>query len=65
MNTLKPIYGATIIVTERIIDIWMSGDKEKACRELMPHISVNKSETVNNTEQMTNDTIEKWIEDTF
>lgn len=65
MNKIKPIYGTTMAGTEIIIDKWMSGDKEKACKELMLHISVNKPETKNNTEQMAKDTIEKWIEDNF
>ena len=51
--------------SEIIIDMWMSGDKERACKELMLHISANKPETRNNTEQMAKETIEKWIEDNF
>lgn len=65
MSKLKPIYGTTMAGTEIIIDMWMSGYKEKACKELVMHISVNKPETTNNTELMAKDTIEKWIEDNF
>ena len=54
-----------MVGTEAIIDMWISGDKEKACKELMLHISVNKPETPNNTEQMAKETIEKWIDDNF
>lgn len=65
MSKLKPIYGTTMFGTEIIIDMWMSGNKENACKELMMHISVNKPETPNNTELMAKDTIEKWIDDNF
>jgi len=62
---MKPLYGTTIFGTEIIVDMWLKGDKEKACKELMMHISVNKPDTIHNTEQMAKDTIEKWIEDNF
>jgi hypothetical protein len=62
---MKPLYGTTMQGTELILDIWLSGNKEKACKELVLHISVNKPETKNNTEQMAKETIEKWIEDNF
>lgn len=61
---MKPLYGTTIEGTELILDMWLY-DKEKACKELMLHISVNKPETKNNTEQMAKDNILKYIEDNF
>lgn len=62
---MKPIYGTTIEGTELIFDLWVSGEKEKACKELIVHISVNRPETQMNTERMAKETIEKWIEDNF
>ena len=62
---MKPIYGTTLYGTELILDMWISGEKEKAIKELMLHIQINKPETPNNTYQMAKDTIEKYIEDNF
>jgi hypothetical protein len=60
---MKPIYGTTLVGTEVIIDLWLSGQEHRAINELVLHISVNKPETPNNTPQMAKETIEKWIED--
>jgi hypothetical protein len=62
---MKPLYGTTTYGTEIILDMWLSGNKEKACKELMVHISVNKPETIRNNEQLAKETIEKYIEDNF
>lgn len=61
---MKAIYGTTLTGTEQILDLWLK-NKEKACKELVLHISINKPETKCNTEQIAKDTIEKWIEDNF
>ena len=65
MVRIKPIYGTTESGTETILSKWLSGSKDAAIKFLMMCISVNKPETLNNTEQMAKDTIEKWIEDTY
>lgn len=65
MTTIKPIFGTTQSGTEAIFAKWVNGSKEAAIKMLMLHISVNKPDTPNNTEQMAKDTIEKWIEDNF
>ena len=61
---MKAIYGTTIVGTEQILDLWFK-DKEKACKELVLHISVNKPDTKYNSINNAKDTIEKWIEDNF
>lgn len=57
---MKPLYGTTLTGTELILDMWFE-NKEKAIRELMLHISINKPETPNNTYSMAKDTIEDYI----
>jgi hypothetical protein len=61
---MKPLYGTTLIGTEQILDLWLL-DKDKACKELVLHISVNKPETKCNTEQKAKDTILAYIDDNF
>ena len=62
---MKPIYGTTITGTEAILDMWLSGQHDKAIRELVLHISVNRPEMPHNTPYWAKNTIEKWIEDNF
>lgn len=62
---MTPLYGTTIYGTETILDLWLKGQHERAAKELVLHISVNKPNTPHNTPQMAKETIEKWIEDNF
>lgn len=62
---MKPIYGTTIFGTELILDLWLKGDTEKACKELMMQINVNKPETPHNNERNAYETIIAWIEKNF
>ena len=61
---MNPLYGTTMYGTETILDLWLI-DKEKAINELVLHISVNKPETIRNTQQIAKETIEKYIENYF
>jgi len=57
---MNPLYGTTMYGTELILDMWLI-DKEKAINELILHISVNKPETIRNTQQVAID----WILENF
>jgi hypothetical protein len=58
---MKPLYGTTLVGTELILDMWFQNE-DKAIKELMLHISINKPETVNNNYPMARNAIEAYIQ---